>query len=500
MTSGSSSLSLSETPPAQGGAGAATLATHTSWSVRWVCLLVLVYTMSAFITIRPIVDPDIWWHLRTGQWVLDHGSVPWTDPFSTYGANRPWVAYSWLFGVLVYGLYSGLGITGLVLYSLLGGLAATSCLLLLVLRFESRIPYAVALTAAGVAAMTPILAPRAYLFTVCFFIVEVAVLWTARETGRTRALWTLPPLFAIWANLHIQFVHGLLVLGFAVSEAMIVRLSRCRIDQRVLPARASIVCIAACFIATLITPYGIAIYRPVIEHGGQRLAYEWIRELAAPEFRHPANWVFLALVLGAAFMLGRRPLQVFPVVLLASGAYFSFSAGRDVWFLAIVSIAIIASACGDRRVRRPRLGWRSSVAAAMGVVIVVAGIAGGRRLSAAELEATVAREYPVTALAAVKQHRYPGPLYNTFTWGGFLIWRLPEHLVSIDGRANLHGDERIGRSLTVWNGHRGWDSDDELRAARLVIGPVGGALSQLLRRDGRYTLVYEDDIAAVFTR
>jgi hypothetical protein len=79
-----------------------------------------------------------------------------------------------------------------------------------------------------------------------------------------------------------------------------------------------------------------------------------------------------------------------------------------------------------------------------------------------------------------------------------LIWSLPRLLVSMDGRTNLHGDQRIERSFNTWSGLRGWESDPELMKARLVIGDVNHALTAIMRTDPRFKLVYEDAIATVF--
>ena len=80
----------------------------------------------------PLVDPDIWWHLRTGQWIVEHAQVPATDPFSAYGMGNHWVAYSWLFEVLVYGLFTKFGLMGILVFtvamSLLIALALHSAL------------------------------------------------------------------------------------------------------------------------------------------------------------------------------------------------------------------------------------------------------------------------------------------------------------------------------------------------------------------------------------
>jgi len=51
-------------------------------------LLVLLYSLPIFVTIRLVTDLDIWWHLREGQWIVEHQTVPVTDPFSSYGTGE----------------------------------------------------------------------------------------------------------------------------------------------------------------------------------------------------------------------------------------------------------------------------------------------------------------------------------------------------------------------------------------------------------------------------
>ena len=68
-------------------------------TVRRVLILIGLYAIPAIFVMTPITDPDIWWHLRTGQWIVEHGAVPMTDPFSSYGMGKPWIAYSWLFEI-----------------------------------------------------------------------------------------------------------------------------------------------------------------------------------------------------------------------------------------------------------------------------------------------------------------------------------------------------------------------------------------------------------------
>jgi hypothetical protein len=119
------------------------------------------------------------------------------------------------------------------------------------------------------------------------------------------------------------------------------------------------------------------------------------------------------------------------------------------------------------------------------------------KVNQATLADSLAHNMPVQALEAIKREGYTGPVWNDFTWGGFLIWQLRQP-VSIDGRAALHGDERIDRSVATISGEPDWASDPQLNRAGLVILPVKAPLVQLLRFDQRFRLVFEDKVAAVF--
>src|SRR5512147_1796905 len=80
-------------------------------------LFALVYLLLPVQAMLPVDDPDIWWHLRTGEWIVRAGWVPATDPFSSFGYQKPWIAYSWLFELIVYGVHLVFGLQGIVFFT-----------------------------------------------------------------------------------------------------------------------------------------------------------------------------------------------------------------------------------------------------------------------------------------------------------------------------------------------------------------------------------------------
>ena len=464
-------------------------------------LLTLLYGLAPVaIAHLPIVDPDIWWHLREGQWIVEHGAVPYTDPFSAYGVGKRWFAYSWLFEVLVYGLFRVWGFVGLALYTVALSLAVTVALHRLVRTLHPSFPLSCILTALGILGMMPVLLhPRPWLLNIVLFIIVVTVLFSVRQSGNDRPLLLLPPLFVLWANINIQFVYGLFVIGLAASEPVIERLLRRPERAESFRFGRMTLTLLACIVATLMTPYHLLIYLPVFDAIRLTDPFLYLKELQPLAFRASFDWIVLALTLSAAFALGwRKESAPFPLLLLASGALFAFRARRDVWFVLVAAVAVLALSA--RRHAKPeefvftRPRVLALALALAGVLLVVSSWT----LSNRRLEDALSKTFPVAAAAFVEERGYRGSLYNHYDWGGYLIWRLPDLAVSMDGRNPLHGDARILRSIATWDGKRGWASDPELVAAELVIASVDHALVSLLRLDTRFQLVYEDAVAAVF--
>jgi hypothetical protein len=472
-------------------------------TLRRLVILVLLYCIPASQAMVLFVDPDIWWHFRTGQWIFSHGQVPITDPFSAYGMGKPWVAYSWLFEILVYALFTKLGLMGILVFTV-----SMSFLIAIVLHGALRqagLPFIIEVfpVAAALGAMSSLLSPRPWLFSILFFTVELFILFHVRRTDRAAPLLVLPPLFVLWANLHIQFIYGLAVLGLFLMEVLLSQLPSLSLYSRHRPnvslGRVSLL-LLACLVATLITPYHFRLYTPIFEYIGETRVFQLVSELLPLSFRALTDWLVIGLTIGAAFVLGwQRAWLPFPTLLLLMGTFLGFRARRDVWVLVLASVFIIGEF--GRFIRsEPSFGLTKLRAVCVIVPLTVAMYLIGlrRQISEQQLESVAERQFPVAAVKFINERNYSGPLYNHFNWGGYLIWALPRLPVSMDGRTNLHGEQRIERSFNTWLGLRGWESDPELMKARLVIGDVNHALTNVMRTDPRFKLVYEDAIGAVF--
>jgi hypothetical protein len=348
--------------------------------------------------------------------------------------------------------------------------------------------------------------PRPWHFTILFFVLMLDILMQARRTGRRRELAWLPLIFALWSNLHIQFVDGLIVLALACAEAVAgLWWSAARTRLRLV----SILAVsAACLLATLINPYGWKIYKVAHDLAAQPGVIDHISELQAIPFRSLPDYCVLLLGMGAVAALARRRRpQPFEAALLGMAFVLAFRSQRDVWILVAAASALIAACWHPARAdaAHPPEDQSGSTRASIWITALTPVLAGlllfagfrAMRVDNDRLRPLLAADLPVDAVQAIRSSGLKGPLFNDYGWGGYLIWSLSQP-VSIDGRAALHGDERLDRSSSTWNGAPDWHSDKELAAAGIVIGPVKAPLTQLLRLDPRFRLAYEDKVAAVF--
>ena len=138
--------------------------------------LVCLYSIS-------IADPDIWWHLRTGEWIAQHHAVPHTDQFSVFGTGKPWSAYSWLFELGVLKLYQRWDLVGIVAYIAAMITAITIALHRMMLRLQTDFSKATLLTMAVMISLSLVHAPAVAVLHYDPFV-EMDLLTHARRSGR----------------------------------------------------------------------------------------------------------------------------------------------------------------------------------------------------------------------------------------------------------------------------------------------------------------------------
>lgn len=476
--------------------------------MRWV-LLVGLYALVVFSCLEPQGDTDIWWHLATGRWIVQHHALPFTDPFTSFRVGQRWYAYSWLFELVVYGLYCLAGVAGIVLYTIVMSTLIATTMLGLIRKFVSNWTYSVGLTALGMLGMMNVLSPRPWLVTILLLLLELRILLSIRDGGRPQKLLWLLPIFILWANVHIQFFIGLAVLVVFALEPLGANLLHWLGVECETPGthgKWTGFIVAGAFLATLVNPYGTGVYAVIAEIASQHnVPFAAIMELQAPSFRSLPDWISLGIILMAVFFLGRaHPLSLWWVLLLVAGVLLYFRAARDVWFPVSVAMLILAQALGRTQLpsqpkpERYPAGLYACVLLGVGLVVLVTGK--WQFLSNSVLETKLAERFPLAASDYIEQKHLAGHIFNHFDWGGYLIWRFPDARITLDGRTNLHGEERLLRIGQTWSAGPKWREDPELQAATLIVAPTKMSLTSVLQLDSRFQVLYESKVAVVLEK
>ena len=456
-------------------------------------LLFIVYLFPMSTAVFPLVEFDTGWHLNSGRWIVEHGRVPWTDPFTTVGEDRVWIAYSWLFSLAMYGLHEWSEPIGIWL--------ARTCLACLVVaalhgligrRGPSFAARMAILGFAAYALVRPLLNERPAIFSILFTIATFAAIRRIHERRPLRLLAGLPLVYAVWANVHIQWIHGLFLLGLSCASLFVEWLW----SKGEMPAiRRSAILFVACAAATLVNPYGPRIYDVILSYGSNADIYELFAELKSLEFRMPYDWAVLGIFAAACFSLGRSGGRLFDYVGLAACAYFSFHAQHEVWLVVLVSATILAG----HRVGDAEPGvTRREFAVTFGVFAAGLGVSMIAAPPAHRIDEVQRLIFPERAVDFIANEKLPGPICAPANWGGYIAWRLPDRRVTIDGRAALHGGPRTRRIHDLMEGKPGWRVDPDLTSAGTIVVNRYAPLAELLRLRRDYRLCYEDERAVMF--
>ena len=456
-------------------------------------------------TARNAVDPDLWWHLRTGQWIMETGHIPRSDPFSFTRAGRPWVSHEWLSEVAFYEIWKHSGAAGLIIFS---AIVTTAGFMLLYLRSPGKPYWAAATVVLGALAAAPVWGVRPQMFT---FALASLLLWLLeRGQERPRLLLWLPPLFLLWLNLHAGFALGPALL-VAYSAGLVWEVAAGDISWQAIRLYflRILLALTACLALVPLNPSGAQLYRYPLDVLRSAAMRSFIIEWSPPDFHQvrylPLFLIWLAL-LWAFASSGSRPRGrvLVPLFLTFLAA---LDAVRHIPLLVLLAAPVIAapfpSALSGTQFAwtRPASSGRRARFAFRGVVLLLmAGFALTRWASLIRNQAWAeAESFPVQAVEFLRSHSMPRRLFVYYDWGGYAIWKLyPEYRVFVDGRADLYGDDLLHQFQEAAQLRAGWEQVLDRWGVQAVLVPKTGALAQGLLLDARWHAECRDSQAILF--
>lgn len=485
-------------------------------------LIIAVTFLSVFaMALRVSVDSDTWWHLRTGELIAEQHTIPKTDSFSFTRAGESWMypSAAWLSELKLFLLYDWFGPGGL---NLSVAAAVTVAFVFIYLALSGGLFLRAFTLVLAAAASAVFWAARPYIAS---FVLSAVFLWILEDfrwRRNNRLIW-LPFLMTLWANSHPGFAVGFILLAiygvdelarwlgsrwkagrFTVKRRDVEKALRGRVGALILSGFAMIV-------AVFLNPSGPALLLYPFQTVSIGVLRDFIQEWQSPDF-HQTNVVpFVALLFATigALAFSKQRIALSDALLVGVFGIMALLAGRNIALFALAAPIVLsqhAAPIADEV--RKRLGLRQRKAkparwlgwlniAIVALLLLAIGVKARQVLSPDFNERAFSKGLPIGAIDFIRREQPAGRIFNSYNWGGYLIWALPDYPVYVDGRTDLYSDELLTEWLEIVGAESGWQEKLKAWDVHLVLLEPHWALSKVLSYEG-WQLLYEDEVSVLY--
>lgn len=460
-----------------------------------IILWALVVATCAIYMCGPVLDPDLWWHITIGRWIIAHQAIPHVDMWTLFSSGQPWRAYSWLIEILFAAVDHWQGIQGL-LYLQVGFAVALG---LALLWCYQRISGSIAL--GGLFASFVVLACfnhftlRPQVIVWILFALLLGVLNDVQRHGFTRSRGIrMVLIMSLWANVHLSAVLGLLLVVTWLGDR------KCR--QVLVPS------LVACFAGTLITPYFGGEWLTFISKTGHPFQHASVAEFQPATLVQYSTAFLVIALLAVATALYQRPGIFRPGQLLGAGIFLGggLAVVKFLPFAVMVLIGMAAHAWREDEVRGDeRLPLFEGLARLIALIeripreglsflLICFCVVFVTRLSRNPINLNIV---PQQAMDFFFRKQLAHPILNTFGNGGYVMYRLSESdgslafPVSIDGRTNLIPHELWEKHMAAYRGRENWREYIDMVRPNTILWKNESPLLAILRNGSEWCHVYQ---------
>jgi hypothetical protein len=479
--------------------------------VSWVILL-SIFAMA----VRVAIDTDTWWHLRAGQWMVENHALMEVDQFSYTREGTPWKYPGLWVEVVMYLIYLWFGPGGLNVWTA-GLVTLTFYFVWKSLSSQGFLGAFVLILAAAASGIY--WSARPYLIS---FLLAAVFVWffEGYQHSTRKNLWVIPALMVLWVNSHGAFLIGFLIWGCYFVDALLRWLVEVRnkgeTAEIVIRMKHLFIIGILMGIVLFINPQGITLLSlpfTTVSRGAEQL---YIEEWQSPNFHETRMQPFAVLLIltFSAMALSKRRATTAEILLVSGFGLMGLFSARFISIFAVVAPVVLVrhaeevlSYWSDKlaikvntQLKRPPAPLQSWLNRLLVLLLIVVLIYKASLVMSWDSNFEVFREsLPVDAVEFIKAERLEGRMFNSYNFGGYLIWALPEYQVFIDGRADLYGDELIFEWLNIVQGADGWqESLDNWGVGFVVVEPGIPLLEKL--KDDNWELVYADKVAVIYKR
>jgi hypothetical protein len=481
--------------PARADAAVATIRTRATPRMAWLFSAVFA-TFGWAAGIRPLSDNSFFWHLRAGEWILDHG-IPRQDPFSYTAARASWVAQSWLAEVVYGALNRSVGAVGIRLLGALVGSAIALLSYQLALRLVRDRVRAALIALAALTGIVTLWSERPLLLGVLFLLGLVWIVEVPESLVGRHAVVTVPVLMWLWVNVHGTFALGFVYLGLHLLGRWADGASPFVAGRE----RRLLLASAIASVTIFANPYGARLVVFPIRLLARSDALANIVEWRTPDLRKPSGvalalWlcVFVVAVARGTWRVSRRDVVVsLPFLVLALWAL------RNVALAPFIGLPVVARAWARPGTARDELRPGVALMASSVILLLVVTIS-VRALAQPDFE--IPPSQPVTAMRFVAAHGLLGRrILNNDPAGGYIIFAYsPRQKVFIDDRFDMYPRHVISDYFSVAKGEPGLERILNRYDIEVVVWPSTTPLAAILNESPRWRRLHRDPHASVWVR
>jgi len=461
-------------------------------------LAVVLIVLEFLLARKGMHDPDIWWHLRNAEYLFQHHDLPRYDTYSFTLAGHPWMNHEWLAEIPFYLAWRAGGLLGLKTLKILLLQAIFGGVLYLAWR-ESRNFKASFIACAFCSFLAQIsFGPRTILFGYAYLVILLIILQRFRQRG-SAPLWLLPPLFCLWVNTHGSWLLGLICFSIVIFAGWF-KLSWGRIESQPWGAgqrKKLILAWLASVAALFVNPFGFhLLLYPFDLAFRQKLNISHIAEWVSVDFHdwHGKLVMVLLLVLFLGALVRKRSWSATGLLLALFGLYCGLTYVRFLFLLAILVAPLLAQILDFLPAYKAERDapWLNALA----ILAMAAGMFYYWPREGA-LQRSLAEQYPVRAVAFLKEHPPQGRLLAFYPWGGYLEWNDHDVPVFIDGRVDIFEYEGIFQEyIDLLGVDRSKGVLDKYKI-RYMLFPPDQPLSYVLERNPEWKTLYRDGVSVL---
>lgn len=457
----------------------------------------VIFTLSR----KGIADPDIWWHLHNADYLVQHHALPRTDMYSFSVPGHPWINHEWLAELPYYFAWRALGLSGInaVMFSAL----IFIFLGILYLCYAETRHFKASIVAISLLIFLGSVSfgPRTILFGYAYLVILLIVLQRFRQQGKA-PLWTIPPLFCLWANTHGSWLIGLIIFSIIVAAGLFRgEWGSVQAEPWTRPQRNKLFATWAASVAALFAnPFGAhLVFYPFDLAFRQKLNIEHVAEWVSVNFHDLRGKVVLLvlIVLLLSTLLRRRCWTLGELALVLFALYSGLTYVRFLFLLTILVAPILAKSFDFVPVYRREMDTPFVNAGV--IALIIAGLVHFWPREA-QLQQWIGEQYPAGAVAYLEAHPPAGRMLNFYLWGGYLSWRNSSFKVFLDSRVDIFEYSGVlGDYLDLLSVKDPKAVLDKYRIDSILF-PVGEPLTYVLQHDPDWRLVYKDDLSVVLER